>query len=105
VAVLALGLFLLVGTANRLDPATFERLPVGTAAAAVEAEVPPFQVLGDPARGLAPPPVGTACRHYWSSAPTDDRLILRLCFANDRLVAKEAVPRAALSGPAQEGTP
>ncbi len=105
VIVLALGLFLLVGTANRLDPATFDRLPTGAEYASVAPELPPFQVLGDPGRTLRPPPPGTWCRYYWSSRPADDRLIFRLCFAGDRLVAKEAVPRAALSGPSRgEGT-
>jgi signal transduction histidine kinase len=103
VAVLALALFLLVGAANRLDPAVFERLPVGAARAAVEAQLPPFQVLDDPGRRLPPPSPGTWCRYYWSSEPTEERLIFRLCFADDRLVDKEAVPRAALSGP--EGAP
>jgi signal transduction histidine kinase len=103
VAVAALGLFLLVGTANRLDPAVFERLPVGAARAAVDAQLPPFQVLDDPGRRLPPPSPGSWCRYYWSSEPTEERLIFRLCFADDRLVRKEAVPRAALSGP--EGAP
>ncbi|TQM14984.1 sensor histidine kinase [Pseudonocardia kunmingensis] len=103
VAVLTVGLFLLVGAANRLDPAVFERLPIGAARAAVEAQLPPFQVLDDPGRRLPLPSPGSSCRYYWSSEPTDERLIFRLCFADDRLVGKEAVPRAALSGP--EGAP
>ncbi|GAA1303625.1 sensor histidine kinase [Pseudonocardia xinjiangensis] len=106
VTVLALALFLLVGTANRLDPATFERLPTGAARAAVEAELPPFQVLGEPGRALAPPPPNGWCRYYWSSEPTDDRLVFRLCFEGEQLVIKEAVERAALSGsPPEEDVP
>jgi len=106
VAALGLALFLLAGTANRLDPAAFDRLPTGVDRATAMAVLPPFQVVGDPGRTLAPPPRGARCRYYWSSEPTDERLIFRLCFADDRLVAKEAVPRAALSGPVpREGAP
>ncbi|OLS98077.1 hypothetical protein BJF90_41505 [Pseudonocardia sp. CNS-004] len=98
VAALTLALFLLAGTGNRLDPAAFDRLPTGIDRATATAVLPPFQVVGDPGRTLAPPP-GGRCEYYWSSRPTDEQLIFRLCFAGDRLLTKEAVPRAALSGP------
>ncbi|SDM68553.1 sensor histidine kinase [Allokutzneria albata] len=97
VAVLAMALYALVGANNTLDPAVFERIPLGATRAEVEARVPPFQILGDPERMLPAPPAGAACRHYWASEQRDDQLLFRLCFAADRLVVKEVVPRGAIS--------
>jgi signal transduction histidine kinase len=97
VVVLALGLFALVGANNSLDPAVFEGIPVGTARAEVEPRLPPFQILGDPERMLPAPPPGVECRQYWSARQTDEQLFFQLCFAGDRLVAKQAVPRSAIS--------
>ncbi|WP_173127062.1 sensor histidine kinase [Kibdelosporangium persicum] len=97
VAVLAMALYALVGANNSLDPAVFERIPVGAARAEVEAQVPQFQILGDPERMLPAPPEDAECRHYWSSEQSDEQLFFRLCFVADRLVVKEVVPRRAIS--------
>ncbi|MCT2582969.1 sensor histidine kinase [Actinophytocola gossypii] len=97
VAVLAMALYALVGANNTLDPALFERIPLGATRAEVEAQVPPFQILGDPERMLPAPPEDAECRQYWSSEQSDDQLFFRLCFVADRLVVKEVVPRSAIS--------
>jgi signal transduction histidine kinase len=97
VAVLAMALYALVGANNRLDPAVFDRIPVGAARAEVESRLPPFQILGDPERLLPAPPEGAECRYHWSAAQSDDELFFRLCFVADRLVLREVVPRSAIS--------
>lgn len=98
VAVLTMALYATVSTSNRLDPEVFEKIQLGAPRADVEAVLPQFQILGDPERMLSDPPQGADCRYHWSSRQTDDRLFFRLCFAADRLVLKEIVPRSAISG-------
>ncbi|MFJ4099820.1 sensor histidine kinase [Amycolatopsis japonica] len=95
VLVLALGLYLLTGTDNRLDPAVYQRLSIGQSEEDVEKVLPRFQMLGDPAP--APRPPAADCRRYWATVQTDARLFYRLCFADERLVVKETVPRSAVS--------
>jgi hypothetical protein len=97
VAVLVTALSAVVGENNSLDPAVFERIPLGATRADVEARLPPFQMLGDPERTLPAPPEGAECRHYWSSEQSENQLFFRLCFVADRLVVKQAIPRSALS--------
>lgn len=97
VLVLALGLYFVTGTDNRLDPAVFERLVVGQSQEDVEKMLPRFQMLGDPAPELPGPARPADCRRYWASVQTDARLFYRLCFADGRLAVKETAPRAAVS--------
>ncbi|MET0133815.1 MAG: histidine kinase [Kibdelosporangium sp.] len=97
VVVLGLGLFALVGLGNSLEPAVFDRIAVGAARSDVDPQLPPFQILGDPERLLPVPPPGTECQQYWSTRQTDEQLFFRLCFADGRLTAKQAVPRSAIS--------
>jgi signal transduction histidine kinase len=84
-------LYFVAGAHNRLDPAVFDRLAVGGPQADVERQLPAFQILGAPDR-LAPPD-GAECRRYWATEQRDDRLYFRLCFAGDRLILKEVIPR------------
>ncbi|MCR3750548.1 sensor histidine kinase [Lentzea californiensis] len=100
IAVLAMALYAAVGANNSLDPEVFEKIQLGTPRADVETRLPPFQILGDPERMLSDPPKGADCRYHWSREQTDEQLFFRLCFAADRLVHKEAVPRGAISGEA-----
>ncbi|MGP4016552.1 sensor histidine kinase [Saccharopolyspora sp. 5N708] len=101
VAVLGMALYALVGANNSLDPAVYERIPVGAARSEVDGQLPPFQILGDPERMLPAPPEGAECRQYWSSEQRDDQLFFRFCFVADRLVLKEGVPRSAISADSQ----
>ncbi|MDX3660194.1 histidine kinase [Streptomyces sp. ID05-26A] len=97
VAVLAMALYATVGANNSLDPEVFEKIELDAPRSGVEALLPPFQILGDPERMLSDPPKGADCRYHWSREQTDGRLFHRLCFAEDRLVLKETLPRSAIS--------
>nr|BFE51412.1 histidine kinase [Saccharothrix mutabilis subsp. capreolus] len=97
VVVTAFGLYVLVGSDNRLDPAAYQQLHIGQSQEDVEKVLPRFQILGDPERMLPAPPRAADCRHYWATVQTDERLFYRLCFVDDRLAVKETVPRNAVS--------
>jgi signal transduction histidine kinase len=97
VVVLAFGLYFLVGSDNRLDPAVYQKLHIGQSQEDVEKVLPRFQILGDPERLLPAPPRAADCRHYWATVQTDERLFYRLCFVDHRLAVKETVPRNAVS--------
>jgi signal transduction histidine kinase len=97
VVVLGVGLYVLVGSDNRLDPAAYQKLHIGQRQESVEKVLPRFQILGDPERMLPAPPTGADCRHYWAGVQTDERLFYRLCFLDRRLAVKETVPRSAIS--------
>jgi signal transduction histidine kinase len=86
-------LFFVAGANNRLDPVVFDRIAIGMPQAEIERQLPAFQILDSPDRMLPPPPDGAACQLYWATEQRDDRLYFRLCFAGDRLVLKEVVPR------------
>ncbi|MCS7478280.1 sensor histidine kinase [Umezawaea endophytica] len=94
VVVVGLALYAFVGSANRLDDGSYQSLHIGQQREDVVAVLPRFQILGDPERALPAPPGGAGCAHYWATVQTDDRLFYRLCFADDRLVLKETVPRS-----------
>jgi signal transduction histidine kinase len=93
VLVLGAGLYFLVGSDNRLDPAVYATLRIGQPQDDVEKVLPRFQILGDPEHSLPAPPPGADCRHYWATEQTDDRLFYRLCFLDGRLTTLETVPR------------
>ncbi|OLF14827.1 sensor histidine kinase [Actinophytocola xanthii] len=97
VVALAFGLYALVGSDNRLDPAVYQKLHIGQPQESVEKVLPRFQILGDPERMLSAPPPAADCRHYWAEVQTDERLFYRLCFLDRRLAVKETVPRDAVS--------
>lgn len=97
VLVLALGLYLLTGTDNRLDPDEYQRLTIGQDREDVEKVLPRFQMLDDPAPVLPALPRTADCRRYWATVQTDARLFYRLCFVDGRLAFKETVPRSAVS--------
>jgi signal transduction histidine kinase len=98
VAVLTGVLYFAVGANNSLDTAVYEGIRVGAPRADVEAVLPPFQVLGGPEGMLPAGPSGAECKLYWAGESTDDRLLYRLCFMDDRLMLKEIVPRSAVEG-------
>lgn len=97
VVVPAVGLYVLVGSDNRLDPTVYQELRIGQPEEDVEKVLPRFQILGDPERMLPAPPRAADCRHYWATVQTDERLFYRLCFVDRRLAIKETVPRNAVS--------
>jgi signal transduction histidine kinase len=93
VVVLTGGLYFLVGSDNRLDPAVYRSLHIGQPQEDVEKVLPRFQILGGPEHLLPAAPPGADCRHYWATVQTDDRLYYRLCFLDGRLAVKETIPR------------
>jgi signal transduction histidine kinase len=98
VAVLTGVLYFAVGANNSLDAAAYEGVSVGAPREDVEAMLPLFQVLGGPDGMLPAGPTGSECKLYWAEESTDDRLLYRLCFSEDRLLLKEIVPRSAVEG-------
>jgi hypothetical protein len=73
-----------------LDPADFQRLRIGESRAAMEEILPRRTMLGGTSADEPAIPAGATCRRYRSDA---DLLrtgeFYRLCFAGDRLVAKD----------------
>jgi signal transduction histidine kinase len=89
-----------------LEPTQFQRLAVGQDRTQVEAVLPKEELLGGPPGPEPPIPRGAACRYY---RPDANLLALgavyRVCFANDRLVAKDAIPAASSTTPTETEEP
>ncbi|MFJ9552404.1 sensor histidine kinase [Nocardiopsis sp. NPDC101807] len=97
--VLWAGHYALVSSRAVLDPADFASLRVGDPRSAVAPVLPPSTMPDPPDTG--PVPSGWTCDHYRSrtALPGSGADAYRLCFARDRLVAKDAVPTGAGSAP------
>jgi signal transduction histidine kinase len=78
-----------------LEPGRFHRLTIGQDRAQVETVLPKEELLGShPATGPPVPP-GATCRYYRPDANLFAlSTVYRLCFARDRLVAKDAIAAA-----------
>ncbi|MES4905688.1 MULTISPECIES: histidine kinase [unclassified Streptomyces] len=72
-----------------LDRGTYDRLEIGEPRADVESRMPPYTMDGPP-DGIAAPPRGWDCAYY-GVRRYDGRSAYRLCFADERLVAKDVV--------------
>ncbi|MFC4563141.1 sensor histidine kinase [Nocardiopsis mangrovi] len=86
-----------VSTVNGLDPAVYADLRVGHDRGEVERRLPFFRMFADPVGDMPAAPADAECVYYWSAQQTDERKFFRLCFAEDRLAAKDALPLSALS--------
>jgi signal transduction histidine kinase len=97
---LGTGFYVYVTFNSVLEPDRFHRLAVGQDRVRVEAVLPKEELLGGPPGAEPPIPRGAACRYY---RPDANLLALgtvyRLCFANGRLVAKDAITAAARTIP------
>ncbi len=72
-----------------LTPDEYAAFAVGQSSADVERALPRNQLSDLPLDREPPPPAHTSCRYYRSSGNLFARLVIyRLCFADDRLVAK-----------------
>ncbi|MEU0090096.1 histidine kinase [Kribbella sp. NPDC006257] len=90
IGVVALGYYLVVGYNSILEPAQYEKLELGQSVAEVEELLPRLQMV-DPPAGVLPEPAQGSCRYYRPDAPFSITYAYRLCFHNDRLVAKDVV--------------
>jgi hypothetical protein len=92
-AAVMLGYYVYVTFNSVLAPDRFHRLTVGQPSAEVEAVLPDRETIDSPAAGEPPAPTGSTCRYY---RPDANLLglsrVYRLCFADDRLVAKDVIP-------------
>jgi hypothetical protein len=87
-----------------LEPAAYAKLRLGALAAEVERVLPGRDVNDPPhERAPRPAPAGADCRYYRASGELFVSVDhFRLCFDAGRLVAKDVVPRAGLSGEGRE---
>ncbi|WP_346345442.1 ATP-binding protein [Streptomyces sp. SID5643] len=99
----AFGWYAYVETHSVLEPAAYAELRVGAPAAEAE-RVLPGRDVNDPPEERAPaPPAGADCRYYRASGELFVSVAhFRLCFDGGRLVAKDVVPGAGLSGEGRE---
>ncbi|MEV5549328.1 histidine kinase [Streptomyces sp. NPDC052309] len=100
----AFGWYAYTETHSVLDPGAYAQLRPGTPYDEVARVLPDRSVADPPAERAPAPPKGADCRYYRSSG---ELLVsvdhFRLCFDQEgRLVAKDVVPRAGLSGEGRE---
>lgn len=103
VGAVALGYYLVVGYNSILEPRQFESLALGHTRAQVAQALPPLQMV-DPPSGRLPVPADWVCEFYRPDGPFSITYAYRLCFASDRLVAKDVVQTGSVL-PTIEGTP
>ncbi|WP_433701060.1 sensor histidine kinase [Nocardiopsis sp. CA-288880] len=103
-AVLGAGYYALASSRAVLDPADFASLRIGDPRSAVAPVLPPSTMLDPPDAG--PVPSGWTCDHYRSrtALPGSGADAYRLCFAQGRLVDKDAVPTGSGVGTEDEGS-
>ncbi|UQI48574.1 histidine kinase [Streptomyces sp. HU2014] len=91
----AFGWYAYVEAHSVLTPAGYAGLRVGTPYAAVAPVLPDREVADPPSDRAPAPPTGADCRYYRASGELFVSVDhYRLCFRDDRLVAKDRVPRA-----------
>ncbi|WAE75754.1 histidine kinase [Streptomonospora nanhaiensis] len=102
-AVLGSGYYALASARAVLAPADFAALRVGDPRSAVAPVLPPSTMLDPPSTG--PVPSGWTCDHYRSrtALPGSGSDAYRLCFAQGRLVDKDAVPTGSGGGTEDQG--
>ncbi|MGC4941621.1 sensor histidine kinase [Kribbella sp. DT2] len=103
IGVIALGYYLVAGYNSVLRPAQYDALRIGQSFAEVETVLPRMQML-DPPRERAVERENWTCRFYRPGRPFSTNYAYRLCFENDRLIAKEVVRTGSVQ-PTIEGTP
>jgi hypothetical protein len=103
VGAVALGYYLVVGYNSILEPREFELLKLGQTRSQVDEMLPPLQMV-DPPSSRLPVPAGWVCDFYRPDGPFHITYAYRLCFASDRLVAKDVVQTGSVQ-PTNEGKP
>jgi hypothetical protein len=90
IGVIALGYYLVAGYNSVLPPDRFDALRIGQSLDEIEPVLPRMQMI-DPPTERAAGHEGWACRFYRPDGPFSINYAYRLCFADNRLVAKEIV--------------
>jgi signal transduction histidine kinase len=103
IGVVALGYYLVAGYSAILRPDQFDALRIGQSKQEVERVLPAMRML-DPPSERTTTPDGWDCRFYRPDGPFSINYAYRLCFADERLVAKDVVQTGSVS-PTIEGTP
>jgi signal transduction histidine kinase len=111
IGAIALGYYLVAGYNSVLPPSQYDALRIGQSFTEVEAVLPRMQMI-DPPRERVVEHDGWTCRYYRPDGPFSINYAYRLCFENDRLVAKEMVQTGSVQptvdgytpGPQPEGT-
>jgi signal transduction histidine kinase len=102
----AFGWYAYTETHSVLEPAAYAKLRLGAPADEITPLLPDRTVRDPPVERASAPPQHADCRYYRASG---ELLVsvdhFRLCFDRDgRLVTKDVIPRADLSGDEQKGT-
>jgi signal transduction histidine kinase len=89
------GYYVYVTVNSVLEPDQFQRLWIGQDRAQVESVLPKEELFGGSPAAGPPIPAGAMCRYYRPDANLFGLgTVYRLCFAGDRLVAKDAIATA-----------
>ncbi|MEU9356128.1 histidine kinase [Streptomyces griseoloalbus] len=99
-----LGWYAYTETHSVLEPAAYAGLRLGTPAGEVARVLPDRDVRDPPTERAPAPPEGTDCRYYRASGELFVSVDhFRLCFDDeDRLAAKDVIPRVGLTGEGRE---
>ena len=103
VGMVALGYYLVAGYSSILRPDQFDTLRIGQSKQEVERVLPAMRMLDPPSERITTPD-GWDCRFYRPDSPFSINYAYRLCFLDERLVAKDVVQTGSVS-PTIEGTP
>ncbi|ONI73588.1 two-component sensor histidine kinase [Kribbella sp. ALI-6-A] len=90
IGVIALGYYLVAGYNSVLRPERFDALRIGQSLDEVEPALPRMQMIDPPSERVVEPE-GWTCRFYRPDGPFSINYAYRLCFEDNRLVAKEIV--------------
>ncbi|WP_406055730.1 sensor histidine kinase [Kribbella sp. NBC_00889] len=90
VGVVALGYYLIAGYNSILHPGQYDALTIGQPEDDVEKVLPAMQMIDPPSEGYTAP-AGWSCRYYSPDVPFSITYVYRLCFADEKLVAKTVV--------------
>ncbi len=104
IGAIALGYYLVAGYNSVLPPAQYDALRLGQSFAEVEAVLPRMQMI-DPPKERVTEHDGWTCRYYRPDGPFSINYAYRLCFEDDKLVAKEMVQTGSVQPTVEGYTP
>jgi signal transduction histidine kinase len=104
IGAIALGYYLVAGYNSVLPPSQYDALKIGQRFAEVEQVRPRMQMIDPPDERVIEHD-GWTCRFYRPDGPFSINYAYRLCFENDRLVAKEMVQTGSVQPTVEGYTP